>query len=132
MDCDDHRCIDNAELHGLLSVKGESMKNAKGFSMMEALVAAMVFSIGVVGVFAAMSSQKEPSVESDDRVKAAFAAKQFLEGLRSKVDAVDYANGTGDLSIGMHPNVSLGTWSVNYLVSDDGNQIRRVDLNITW
>jgi Tfp pilus assembly protein PilV len=106
--------------------------NKKGFSMMEALVAAMVFSIGVVGVFAAMSSQKAPAVESDARVKAAFAAKQFLEGLRSQVDAADYAANTGNLTLGVHSGVSLGTYTVDYTVSDAGNNARRVDLTITW
>ncbi len=99
---------------------------------MESLVAAMIFSIGVVGVFAAMSSQKAPSEESDDRVKAAFAGKQLLENLRSKVNAADYAANTGDLSLGAVHNVSLGTYTASYIVTNAGNNVRKVDLNITY
>jgi prepilin-type N-terminal cleavage/methylation domain-containing protein len=105
--------------------------NKKGFSIMESLVAAMIFSIGVVGVFAAMSSQKAPSEESDDRIKAALAGKQLLESLRSKVNAADYAANTGELSLGAH-NVSLGTWTATYTVTNAGNNVRKVDLTITW
>jgi prepilin-type N-terminal cleavage/methylation domain-containing protein len=105
--------------------------NNKGFSMMEALVAAMIFAIGVVGVYATMSSQNTPSMESDDRVKAAFAGKKFLESLRGKVDAQTYA--TGDLSIGTHTPVTVGTYSFSYVVSSPGTSgARHVDLTISW
>jgi prepilin-type N-terminal cleavage/methylation domain-containing protein len=108
-----------------------TLVNNKGFSMMEALVAAMIFSIGVVGVYATMSSQNEPSMESDERVKAAFAGKRFLETLRGKVDAQTYS--TGDLSIGTHNPVSVGTYTFSYVVSNPGGSgARHVDLTITW
>jgi Tfp pilus assembly protein PilV len=101
----------------------------KAFSMVEALVAAVILSISVVGVLSTMSSQKAPSQESDQKVLAAMAAKQFLEGLRSKVDATTFA--TGELSLGLHSGVSLGTYTVDYLVTAAGNA-RKVELNITW
>ncbi len=105
--------------------------NKKGFSMMEAMVAAMIFAIGVVGVYATMSSQNEPSMESDERVKAAFAGKKFLESLRGRVDAQTFT--TGDLSIGTHTPVSVGTYSYSYVVSNPGpGGARHVDLTVTW
>lgn len=103
--------------------------NKNAFSMVEALVAAVILSVSVVGVLSTMSSQKVPTVQSDEKVKAAMAAKQYLEGLRSKVDATTYA--TGDLSLGMHSGVAVGAYTVDYYVSAAGNA-RKVDLNITW
>jgi Tfp pilus assembly protein PilV len=104
-------------------------KNKYAFSMVEALIASVILSISVVGVLATMSSQKAPSVESDKKVQAAMAAKQFLEGLRSKVDATTYA--TGELSLGLHSGVAFGTYTVDYHVTAAGSA-RKVDLNITW
>jgi Tfp pilus assembly protein PilV len=104
-------------------------QNSSGFSMMEALVGAMIFAIGVLGVFATMSAQKVPSAQADKRVMAALTAKQFLEGLRSKVDAGTYDSGA--LSLGTHAPVSLGTYTINYYVNAVG-RARKVDLNITW
>jgi Tfp pilus assembly protein PilV len=104
--------------------------NIKGFSIMEALVASMIFSIGVVGVFSTIASQKNPTSLSDKRVQAAFAAKRYLEGLRSKVDAETYA--TGNLSLGNHNDTSVAPYNITYQVTDAGNNARRVDLNIVW
>jgi Tfp pilus assembly protein PilV len=106
----------------------ELRRNSSGFSMMEALVASMVFAIGVVGVFTTMSAQKVPSAQADKRVMAAQAAKRFLEGLRGRVDAATYDSGA--LAVGNY-TVSLGTYTVNYTVTPAGTA-RKVDLNITW
>lgn len=97
--------------------------------MVEALIAAVILSISVVGVLATMSSQKAPTIESDRKVQAAMAAKQFMESLRSKVDATTYE--TGDLSLGLHANVVFDIYTVDYLVTSSGSA-RKVDLNITW
>lgn len=105
------------------------LSGEQGFSMVEVLIAAVILSISVVGVMATMSAQKGPAVESDEKVLAALAAKQFLEELRSKVDAETYD--TGNLALGLHSNVSVGAYTVNYFVSADGNA-RKVDLNISW
>lgn len=105
------------------------LKNHNAFSMVEALIAAVILSISVVGVMATMSAQKTPTADSDRKVQAALAAKQFLESLRGKVDASTYE--TGDLSLGLHNGVSIGSYTVDYYVSADGNA-RKVDLNIVW
>ena len=112
-----------------------NVRGQNGFSIVETVIAALVLSIGVVGVFSVMSTQKAPTTQTDQRVKAALTAKQFLENLRSKVNAVDYyngPNGVGALSIGTHGPVGLATYTVNYNVTSDPNGARKVDLNITW
>ena len=97
--------------------------------MVEALIAAVILSISVIGVLATMSSQKTPTVESDKKVQAAMAAKQFMESLRSKVDATTYE--TGDLALGVHANVVYGAYTMDYLVASSGSA-RKVDLNVSW
>ena len=104
-------------------------RTKSAFSLVEALIAAVILSISIVGVLSTMSSQKAPSVQSERKVQAAMAAKQFLQGLRSKVDATPYA--TGELSVGLHSGVVVGTYTVDYNVTAAGNA-RKVDLNITW
>ena len=113
-------------------------KNQYGFSIVEAMVAALILSISVVGVFATLSSQKAPAAAADKRVLAALAAKQFLEDLRSKVNAVDYNNNTGPLALGpggipqaYGPITWGGLYTINYTVSAAGNA-RKVDLSISW
>lgn len=105
--------------------------NQSGFSIVEALVAAVILSISVVGVFATMSSQKAPAAQADRRVLAAQAAKQFLEDLRSKVNATDYTNNTGPLSTNAHAPVVVGIYTFNYTVTAVGNA-RKVDVTVTF
>ena len=109
--------------------------NREGFSIVEAMVAAVILSVSVVGVFATLSSQKAPAAQADQRVLAAQAAKQFLEELRSKVNASDYINDTGLLATGGHDMYAIcpgaTCYDIHYTVTLDGNA-RKVDLNITW
>lgn len=102
--------------------------NHDAFSMVEALIAAVILTVSVIGVLSTMSAQQVPTQESDEKVQAAMAAKQFLETLRSKVDATTYS--TGELAPGAH-TVTQGNYTIDYYVTVDGNA-RKVDLNITW
>lgn len=97
--------------------------------MVEALIAAVILSISVVGVLSIISAQKVPAQESDEKVLAAMAAKQYLESLRGKVDATTYS--TGDLALGMHSGIIYGVYTINYMVTAAG-VARKVDLNIAW
>ena len=118
-----------------------NVHNRNGFSLVETIVASLILSIGVVGFFSIMSSQKAPTAEADKRVVAALIAKQFLEDLRSKVNAADYINHTGDLSDDplQNPHVSVlpvngVKYIITYNVSRDraADGAQKVDLNITW
>jgi Tfp pilus assembly protein PilV len=108
-----------------------NFKKHNGFSMVEAMVAALVLSISVLGAFATISSQKAPAAQSDQRVLAALAAKKFLEDLRGKVNATDYQNNTGELSTNVHPPVVVGAYTFTYTVTAVGNA-RKVDLTVSW
>ena len=60
-------------------------KNA-GFSLVEVIIATVIFSIASVGLFSTFSSMREASARSERRLQAAYYAKQLLEDLRAKVD----------------------------------------------
>lgn len=106
--------------------------------MVEAMVSALILSIAVVGAFATMASQKAPAVESNQRVEAALVAKQFLEDLRSKVDATTYDAPGGPFDPNANPHdggtvvgASGITYTLTYTVTAAGSA-RKVDLNIDW
>ena len=110
-----------------------NIRNQQAFSIVEALVASLILTISVVGVFATMSAQKAPTASADKRVQAALAGKQFLEDLRSKVDATTYnqSGGPFDPATNPHGPFVVNGYTINYNVTAVGNA-RKVDLSVTW
>ena len=118
---------------------------SKGFSLVESVVAALVFAAAVVGVFSTAATLKRPAVGTDKRLAAAFYAKQILEDLRAKVDQRDWDTVGGPLSLnaGNAPqtftlpvitNPTYGVpYSISYTVSTiPGNTARQVDVTVSW
>ena len=112
-------------------------KNAHGFSLVEAMVASVIFSIAVVGVFSSLAAIKNPVKNSDKSLAAAFCGQQVLENLRASVSADTWSQGTSKLKIanGMTvtplPSACSG-FTVTYDVTDAGNGARKVQLNVTY
>ena len=115
-----------------------------GFSVAEALVAAMVFSIAAAGVFSTIGSVQKPSAGTDRSLQAAYIGQQVLEGLRSSVDAGTWDDSTtpsplyGTVSGTPHACPALtpalpANWSCSYTVTEDPNsKARKVDVNVIW
>ena len=109
------------------------------FTLVEAVVAALVFAAVAVGLFATSSALKKPSVLTDKRLTAAFYGKQILEDLRAKVDQRDWNNSSGPLWQGDHvtqpiynPTYNV-SYSISYTVSNIvGSSARKVDVTVTW
>ena len=110
----------------------------KGFTMVEAVVAALIFAAVVVGIFSTTAALKKPAVNSDKKLTAAYLGKQVLEDLRSKVDQRDWD--TGALKVGgpytlppiVNPTYGV-TYTVTYTVSAvPGSSARQVDLKVQW
>ena len=109
----------------------------KGFTMVEAVVAALVFAAVVVGIFSTTAALKKPAVVSDKKLTAAYYGKQILEDLRSKVDQRDW--NSGQLNLGVHGPVTINnptynvTYSVTYTVNTiPGSSARQVFLKVQW
>lgn len=113
-------------------------KNTRiGFTMTEVIIATLIFSLAMAGVFASISELRQPAVDSSQEVTAAFVGKRILEDLRSEVSAETW-NSTGNLIPGStYTNtvvVGNTTYTTSYTVTTDpdGTSARKVILNITW
>jgi len=103
--------------------------NKKGVSLIEVIIAALIFSITSAGLFSTFSAQRIATERSQRQLQAAYYARQVLEELRAKVDQQNWDS--GDLSIGTH-NVTSGIFTASYEVTEDSTGLRRVNLTVTW
>ena len=112
------------------------IKTQTGTTLIEALLAGVVFILAVSGVFATMAAVRGPVTSKNNSVEAAIFGKQVLEDLRSKVDARDYNNNNGNLGIGTHTIVN-GIYTALYNVTpldvnNPNTSGRKVDVSVTW
>ena len=104
--------------------------NQNGASLVEVLIAALIFTIAATGLFTTFASQRETTKRSQRQVQAAYYGRQVLEELRSKVDQRNWDS--GDLQEGVHNLAPSGPYSATYTVTTTANGGRKVDLTITW
>ncbi len=115
-----------------------------GFTLVEAIVGGVIFTIAVTGVFASLAYIKQPVVVSDSRLVGANCGDQFLESLRAKVDARDWGavgtllelgahtiNGASTPAIGTFSQCSTAT-SIDYVVTAEASGARKVVVTVTW
>ena len=112
------------------------VKNKKAVSLVEVTIGALIFSIAAAGLFSVFGAQRATTEQTESRLKAAYAARQVLEDLRTKVDPENW-NGGGVLALGTHtrsirPAGSTTTYNVAYTVTEPDPDIRRLDLTISW
>jgi len=106
------------------------------FTLLEVLLASVVFIVSIAGVFSTLTYVRAPVVSKENALSAAVFGKQVLESLRSQVDNTSYYNSCAtnpcqsfDLTLGVH-NVPMPagglTWpssltncntTLNYTVS---------------
>lgn len=110
-----------------------------GFTLVEVIVAAMIFSILAAGLYASMSSLRQPAAVTTKKITAALIGQQILEDLRSKVDASNW--NSGELSLSPPPHAMTPvvgpdgiTYTPVYTVEDDpnGSGARKVTITVTW
>lgn len=112
----------------------------QAFTITEVIIATIIFSLAMAGVFSSIANLRAPSVESSQEVTAAFIGKRVLDDLRSSVNAESWNDpATGKLLPGttypITPVVVSGkTYNGTYSVSPDpdGTNARQVTLNIMW
>lgn len=114
------------------------INNKNGISLVEVIVAAVIFVIAAFGMFSTLSMMRVSSDATDERLQAAYFGRQILEELRAKVDQRAFCATTGDfindLSVGVHnyPDPG-GQFTSQYNVTEDPiTHVRRVDLTIQW
>lgn len=63
------------------------LERSRGFTVLESLVAIMVLSLSIAGVFSAVQQSLSQSIIAKDEVKAFYLAQEAIEIIRNKRDA---------------------------------------------
>ncbi len=58
----------------------------KGFSLVEVIIASLIFSITIAGVFSVFTAQRNATKTAQRKLQAAYLTRRILEDLRAKVD----------------------------------------------
>jgi len=64
--------------------------NNTAFSLLEILLASIIFIISITGVFVTLTAVRKPVADKESSLAASVFGKQVLEGLRSSVNAGTY------------------------------------------
>ena len=121
-----------------MKILGEIRRQNKttGFTIAEVVIATMIFTLAMAGVFATISQLRQPAVASSQQVTAAFIGKKILDDLRSEVSATTWNSGLLTPGNTYMNQVTVGTITYNatYTVQNDpnGTNARQVTLNVTW
>ncbi len=108
----------------------------KAFTMTEVVIATLIFSLAMAGVFASISNLRQPAIESTQEVTAAFIGKRILENLRKDVSAATW--NSENLAIGTYGPIEAATvgnqtYYYNYIVAaDPATNARQVTLDVYW
>lgn len=94
---------------------------------------AVIFVVAALGIFTTISMLRPRSMDSAERLEAAYAGKTILERLRAYVDARTWDDPTSNSLL--LPNTSysrdVGNYTVGWYVEDvPGLQLRQVSMNV--
>jgi len=90
--------------------------NNRAFSLLEVLLASIIFVISITGVFITLTALRKPVADKENALAAAILGKQVLEALRSSVNAGTFYS-TNCFSPCSNFDLSLGTHLVTPLPS---------------
>jgi len=104
----------------------------KAFTLVEVIVAAVVFAGAAMLAFAAVGRLKLSENVSVYRLNAALMAKKDRDGLSKDVNAQTWSS--GNLTVGTHGGITdpdFPSYTASYVVSNSGS-CRKVDITVTW
>ncbi len=122
------------------------MKKQNGFSLVEVLVASVIFAIAATGLFSTFSPQRVNSDRSERRLQAAYLGRQLLEELRTNVDLTPGAQGAPSWAdftcdgvshewpydLAGNPLIDDRSGGVDYTCTTDASGLRQFSLVVTW
>ena len=126
-----------------------SQKKQSGFSLVEVMVASLIFALSIAGIMATVSALNRPATQTSREVIAAMLGEQLLEKFRKEVNASNWdglnqqwVNGS-PLTPGTHPSQTIPgpdgknytvTWTVNMVQNQagTGDQMAQVSLTVNW
>jgi len=110
-----------------------------GFTLVEVIVAAVIFLLSAAGLLATISAMSQPAAQSSREMTATLIGKQVLEELRQDVDAVTWDTVGANLEPAVahvRPAVLVDgvTYTPTYTVTPDpqGTRGRVVNVTVTW
>ena len=114
----------------------KSLKKKKlGFSLLEVIIAALIFSITAAGLLTAISLTRRPAQNSTAKVQAMFRLKQILDTLSGQVSANTWLDPASNLYPGTY-SYPDGPYNITYTISladpADVNGPRRINANIAY
>lgn len=112
-------------------------KPEKGFTLIEVIVASIIFIMTAAGLLATISAISRPAAISERELTAATIARGVIERLRKDIDAESWSDSTGNLSIGSHTMTPLTvtgkTFARSYAVTTDASTGgRNISVTVTW
>ena len=100
-------------------------------SLAEVLVTAVIFTIAAFGIFATISMLRPQSMDSKQRLDAAYIGKSVIEELRASVDASSWDNENSLLAPGVVRSEEQGDYTVNWSLEDVENLgVRELTMNV--
>jgi len=82
--------------------------NNRAFSLLEILLASIIFIISITGVFITLTAVRKPVADKESALAASVFGKQVLEALRSSVSAGTFYNSCSSMNAnGYCPDFSL-------------------------
>ena len=120
-------------------LENPSAKNA-GFSLVEVIVASLIFTVTIAGVLSSIAILKPPAEFSEKGIEATYYVQNVLEDLRSKVDARTWSDpsvNSNPLAPGTHTlptfvSTNGVTYSSSYVVTQDAMGGREVNMTVSW
>jgi prepilin-type N-terminal cleavage/methylation domain-containing protein len=113
------------------------MGRKKGFSLVEIMVASVVFSLVVLGLISVFISASKHITHTRERMTSAQLGKFFLDPLQVYVDYDTWNEPGNELALGIRPGVSQSINNRNFTESHNvgdvgGTDLRRVTTTISW
>lgn len=110
-----------------------SINKEKGFTILEALIAFVIFSLGALAIATLMIRSAEMNTDAESRTEALHLAKEKIEeyrGFVTKAEVEAYATGADGSTIAGNSTVFTRTWTVANVVGN--NNAILLTVTITW
>lgn len=115
------------------------MRNKRGFSLVEVLVAVVIFALLLVGLMSVAIAGNKNVIHARDRAVAAQLGRFFLDPLQGDVRLDTWDQAGNQLRIGTSAGVAQSFNNRSFAealtvttVPNTGNDLRRVVTSITW
>ncbi|HSA31039.1 MAG TPA: prepilin-type N-terminal cleavage/methylation domain-containing protein [Candidatus Omnitrophota bacterium] len=107
-----------------------------GFSMVEVIVATLIFAMATAGILATLSALSRPAAESTREVQAAFIAQDIIESLRGQITTEAWVDPAGNFVNGGSYSKTIVKddmpFLVVYNVTNDFTGAKEITVNVSW